>query len=215
MSDTQPTLFPSQAINPLSYEHRFHRQGRQRIAGIDEAGRGPLAGPVVAAAVIFPAGFRPDQRITDSKKLTDRLREELFTIITQSALAYAIADTDAPTIDRINILQATRLAMRKAVEALSHPPDHLLIDGISTIESPLSQTTIIKGDSLSVSIAAASILAKVSRDRLMQDYHLLYPNYGFDRHKGYGSAAHMAALRQYGPCPIHRVSFRGVILDSD
>lgn len=215
MSDTQPTLFPSQAINPLSYEHRFHRQGRQRIAGIDEAGRGPLAGPVVAAAVIFPAGFRPDQRITDSKKLTDRLREELFTIITQSALAYAIADTDAPTIDRINILQATRLAMRKAVEALPHPPDHLLIDGISTIESPLSQTTIIKGDSLSVSIAAASILAKVSRDRLMQDYHLLYPNYGFDRHKGYGSAAHMAALRQYGPCPIHRVSFRGVILDSD
>lgn len=215
MSDTQPTLFPSQAINPLSYEHRFHRQGRQRIAGIDEAGRGPLAGPVVAAAVIFPAGFRPDQRITDSKKLTDRLREELFTIITQSALAYAIADTDAPTIDRINILQATRLAMRKAVEALPHPPDHLLIDGISTIESPLSQTTIIKGDSLSVSIAAASILAKVSRDRLMQDYHLIYPNYGFDRHKGYGSAAHMAALRQYGPCPIHRVSFRGVILDSD
>lgn len=215
MSDTQPTLFPSQAINPLSYEHRFHRQGRQRIAGIDEAGRGPLAGPVVAAAVIFPAGFRPDQRITDSKKLTDRLREELFRIITQSALAYAIADTDAPTIDRINILQATRLAMRKAVEALPHPPDHLLIDGISTIESPLSQTTIIKGDSLSVSIAAASILAKVSRDRLMQDYHLLYPNYGFDRHKGYGSAAHMAALRQYGPCPIHRVSFRGVILDSD
>lgn len=215
MSDTQPTLFPSQAINPLSYEHRFHRQGRQRIAGIDEAGRGPLAGPVVAAAVIFPAGFRPDQRITDSKKLTDRLREELFSIITQSALAYAIADTDAPTIDRINILQATRLAMRKAVEALPHPPDHLLIDGISTIESPLSQTTIIKGDSLSVSIAAASILAKVSRDRLMQDYHLLYPNYGFDRHKGYGSAAHMAALRQYGPCPIHRVSFRGVILDSD
>ncbi|MFW9603509.1 MAG: ribonuclease HII, partial [Trichlorobacter sp.] len=198
-----------------SYEQRFHRQGRQRIAGIDEAGRGPLAGPVVAAAVIFPAGFRPDQRITDSKKLTDRLREELFTIITQSALAYAIADTDAPTIDRINILQATRLAMRKAVEALPHPPDHLLIDGISTIESPLSQTTIIKGDSLSVSIAAASILAKVSRDRLMQDYHLLYPNYGFDRHKGYGSAAHMAALRQYGPCPIHRVSFRGVILDSD
>lgn len=215
MSDTQPTLFPSQAINPLSYEQRFHRQGRQRIAGIDEAGRGPLAGPVVAAAVIFPAGFRPDQRITDSKKLTDRLREELFSIITQSALAYAIADTDAPTIDRINILQATRLAMRKAVEALPHPPDHLLIDGISTIESPLSQTTIIKGDSLSVSIAAASILAKVSRDRLMQDYHLLYPNYGFDRHKGYGSAAHMAALRQYGPCPIHRVSFRGVILDSD
>lgn len=215
MSDTQPTLFPSQAINPLSYEQRFHRQGRQLIAGIDEAGRGPLAGPVVAAAVIFPAGFRPDQRITDSKKLTDRLREELFSIITQSALAYAIADTDAPTIDRINILQATRLAMRKAVEALPHPPDHLLIDGISTIESPLSQTTIIKGDSLSVSIAAASILAKVSRDRLMQDYHLLYPNYGFDRHKGYGSAAHMAALRQYGPCPIHRVSFRGVILDSD
>lgn len=179
------------------------------VAGIDEAGRGPLAGPVVAAAVILDPD-RPISGVNDSKKLTERQRERLFDQIMNNALAVGVASASPELIDRINILQATRQAMLEAVQALASPPDALLIDGITPIASPLYQLTIKQGDSRSASIAAASIIAKVSRDRLMCDYDQLYPHYGFARHKGYGSASHLAALRQYGPCPIHRASFGGV-----
>jgi len=168
-----------------------------------------LAGPVVAAAVIL----RPDQPINgvnDSKKLTERQRERLFDQIMAEALAIGIGSTSPTEIDRINILQATRQAMLDAVRHLSPSPDLLLIDGITMIDSPLRQQTIKQGDGRSASIAAASIIAKVSRDRLMQEYDQRYPHYGFSQHKGYGSAKHLAALRQHGPCPIHRLSFGGV-----
>lgn len=214
VSSHQPSLFSPETADVLQFERRLHRNGLHAVAGIDEAGRGPLAGPVVAAAVVFPPGFQPDPRITDSKKTSEKLRDVLFDIICASAAQYAIARVDADIIDQINISQATRRAMLAAVTQLSITPDHLLIDGISTINSPLPQTTIIQGDSRSITIAAASILAKVYRDRLMEQYHREYPLYGFDRHKGYGSAQHREALKAHGPCPIHRISFRGVILDT-
>lgn len=181
------------------------------VAGIDEAGRGPLAGPVVAAAVILNPEA-PVEGVNDSKRLTEQRRERLFELIMTRALAVGVGQVDAATIDQINILQATRRAMLAAVQALSTNPDLLLIDGITTIASPLPQQTIKQGDSRSASIAAASIIAKVTRDRMMSAYDELYPAYGFLRHKGYGSAAHLAALRQHGPCPIHRMTFAGVKL---
>jgi ribonuclease HII len=179
------------------------------VAGIDEAGRGALAGPVVAAAVIMPPGL-VIPGVDDSKKLSPAQRSEMFEIITASALAIGVGFGDHLLIDRDNILQATLAAMRSAVEQLSTPPDFLLIDGISRVPLPIHQQTIKKGDSASHSIAAASIIAKVSRDRLMTEYEQRFPGYGFAGHKGYGSASHMDAIARIGPCEIHRKTFRGV-----
>jgi ribonuclease HII len=185
------------------------RRGYRCVAGIDEAGRGPLAGPVVAAAVILPAGLILPG-VDDSKKLSPELRDALFEVISREALAVGVGFGDHELVDRINILQATLSAMRDAVLCLEPTPDFLLIDGISAIPMNIAQRTIKKGDSLSYSIAAASIIAKVTRDRLMVQYDALYPGYGFAAHKGYGAASHLAAIASLGPSPIHRKSFRGV-----
>lgn len=179
-------------------------------AGVDEAGRGPLAGPVVAAAVVFPAGYlNPD--IRDSKLLSPARRELLFGVIRRDAVACAVASVPHEEIDRINILQASLAAMRRAVAALPTPADFLLVDGNRPIPScNLPQETLVGGDGRCLSIAAASILAKVSRDRMMGEFDLLYPGYGFAVHKGYPTADHLAAIRRLGPSPIHRRTFRGV-----
>ncbi len=205
----QSKLFADSPIDTLVFEQRAHGRGYRLIAGIDEAGRGALAGPVVAAAVVLPVGVRIDG-VDDSKKLSPETRERLFDVIMAQALRVGVGMASAKVIDRINILQATRLAMQEAVGKLSPQPDFLLIDGISRIASPLPQQTIKKGDSLSLSIAAASIIAKVSRDRLMRELDLKHPGYGLAGHKGYGSASHMEAIRRLGPSPIHRLTFGGV-----
>jgi ribonuclease HII len=191
------------------FEKEATQKGCNDIAGIDEAGRGPLAGPVVSAAVILPATFQ-DPDITDSKKLSPKKRERLFDKIYDRAISVGIGIVDSVEIDRINILQASLLAMAMAVENLIPQPDHLLIDGNFPIPSELPQQSIIKGDALSISIAAASIVAKVSRDRLMQCYHEYYPQFDFPKHKGYPTKAHKEAIREFGFCPIHRRSFKGV-----
>lgn len=180
--------------------------GLHRICGVDEAGRGPLAGPVCAAAVILPEHLQIPG-LTDSKKLTDKKRRELFPLIQEQAVAYGIGLASEAEIDEINILQATFLAMRRALEQLPVKPELALIDGNRETDFGLPVKTVVKGDSLSANIAAASILAKVTRDNLMLEQAKLYPEYGFDVHKGYGTKAHYDALRQYGPCPIHRRSF--------
>jgi len=191
------------------FETKASHQGFNNIAGIDEAGRGPLAGPVVAAAVILLSKVNiPD--LTDSKKLSPKKREELFPKIQDMSVAYSLAVVDQEVIDKINILQAARLAMKKAVETLKLTPGLLLIDGNQKIDSTLNQWTIVKGDSRSLSIAAASVLAKVTRDRIMDDYHKLYPQYEFNRHKGYGTKLHRNLIQEYGPCPLHRKTFKGV-----
>jgi ribonuclease HII len=187
------------------------------VAGVDEAGRGPLAGPVVAAAVILPPGFhRP--AIRDSKALSPKAREKAFSLITSHALAFAVAHSTPEEIDRINILQASLLAMRRAVEKLAPVPDFLYIDGNISIPpakggpwDAIHQEPIVSGDSLCVPVMAASILAKVTRDRLMVEYDRVYPGYGFASHKGYPTRGHLAALRMLGPSPIHRKTFRGVL----
>lgn len=190
-----------------NYEHAALEEGYRLVCGVDEAGRGPLAGPVCAAAVILP----PDLEIeglNDSKKLTDKRRRALYDIITEQALAYGIAFASEQEIDEINILQATFLAMRRAVEQLKQQPELALVDGNREPDfGAVPVKTIIKGDSLSANIAAASILAKVTRDRFMEEQDALYPQYGFAVHKGYGTQAHYAALREYGACPIHRRTF--------
>jgi ribonuclease HII len=191
------------------FEKEATRRGCKEIAGIDEAGRGPLAGPVVSAAVILPVTFQ-DAEITDSKKLSPKKRERLFDKIYDRAVAVGIGIVDPVEIDRINILQASLLAMAMAVENLNPQPDHLLIDGTFPIPSGLSQQPVPKGDALSISIAAASIVAKVSRDRMMQSYHHYYPQFEFPKHKGYPTKAHKEAIREFGFCPIHRRSFKGV-----
>ena len=191
------------------FEKEATQKGCNDIAGIDEAGRGPLAGPVVSAAVILPATFQ-DPDITDSKKLSPKKRERLFDKIYDRAISVGIGIVDPVEIDRINILQASLLAMAMAVENLEPQPDQLLIDGNFPIPSELPQQSIIKGDALSISIAAASIVAKVSRDRLMQCYHEYYPQFDFPKHKGYPTKAHKKAIREFGFCPIHRRSFKGV-----
>lgn len=180
--------------------------GLQVICGVDEAGRGPLAGPVCAAAVILPKHLRIPG-LTDSKKLTDKKRRELFPIIQEQAIAYGIGLASESEIDEINILQATFLAMRRAMDQLSVRPEIALIDGNRETDFGLPVKTVVKGDSLSANIAAASILAKVTRDNLMVELAEKYPEYGFEIHKGYGTKAHYEALRTYGPCPIHRRSF--------
>ena len=190
-----------------NYEHTAFAEGYRLVCGVDEAGRGPLAGPVCAAAVILP----PDLEIeglNDSKKLTDKRRRALYDIITEQSLAYGIAFASEQEIDEINILQATFLAMRRAVERLQLRPDLALVDGNREPDfGAIPVKTIVRGDSLSANIAAASILAKVTRDRFMEEQDALYPQYGFALHKGYGTQAHYAALREYGTCPIHRRTF--------
>lgn len=180
--------------------------GLHPICGVDEAGRGPLAGPVCAAAVILPEHLQIPG-LTDSKKLTDKKRRELFPIIQEQAIAYGIGLASEQEIDEINILQATFLAMGRALEQLSVRPEIALIDGNRETDFGLPVKTVVKGDSLSANIAAASVLAKVTRDNLMLELAQQYPEYGFDIHKGYGTKAHYEALRKYGPCPIHRRSF--------
>jgi ribonuclease HII len=191
------------------FEELARRQGFCCIAGIDEAGRGALAGPVVAAAVVFPKGVEIPG-INDSKKLTPAKRNELFDMILEKALSVGIGSGNHLLIDRVNILQATLVAMKEAVLGISPLPDYLLIDGISKIPIGIHQRTIKKGDSASISIAAASIIAKVTRDRLMVGFDRDYPGYGFAEHKGYGCAAHMSAVARLGPSTIHRKTFRGV-----
>ncbi len=188
------------------YEHEAFADGFELVCGVDEAGRGPLAGPVCAAAVILPKDVQIDG-LNDSKKLTDKKRQELFPIITEQAVAYGIAFADEKEIDEINILQATFRAMARAMNALDPKPQLALIDGNRAADFGLPVRTIVKGDSLSASIAAASILAKVTRDRLMEEYAERYPQYGFEVHKGYGTKRHYAALREFGPCEIHRMTF--------
>lgn len=190
----------------LEYERALQAGGYGRIAGVDEAGRGPLAGDVFAAAVILPDGFMPEG-LNDSKKLSEKKREKLFDVITENAVSYAIGRATATEIDEINILQATYLAMRRAAEGLVVKPDYVLIDGNPVQGMPYLNASIVKGDSLSLSIAAASIIAKVARDRYMQEMDALYPGYGFSVHKGYGTKAHKEAVWEKGPCPIHRRSF--------
>jgi ribonuclease HII len=184
-------------------------RGAQRIAGVDEVGRGPLFGPVVAAAVILPKGCCL-YGLTDSKKLSEKKRTELDAAIRLNAVAFAIAEVDAETIDRINIRQASLLAMRRAVQQLALCPDFLLIDGLDTIDWECEQQAVIRGDGTSFSIAAASVLAKVYRDRLLVELDGTFPGYGLARHKGYGSPEHMAALDRLGPTPQHRKSYRPV-----
>lgn len=193
----------------FEFESKASHQGFKNIAGIDEAGRGPLAGPVVAAAVIFP--FKVNiPGLNDSKKLSANKREELFPKIQEISVAFGLAVVDQKVIDKINILQAARLAMKQAVETLKITPGLLLIDGNQKIDSTLDQWAIVKGDSRSLSIAAASVLAKVTRDRIMDGYHKLYPQYEFNRHKGYGTRLHRNLIQEHGPCPIHRSTFKGV-----
>ncbi|MFZ5570374.1 MAG: ribonuclease HII [Thermodesulfobacteriota bacterium] len=189
-------------------ETMLRERGFSRIAGIDEAGRGPLAGPVVSAAVILPHGVALDG-VKDSKTLTERQRERLYGEIYRQATAVGIGIVDAAEIDRINILQASLCAMELSVRNLSPQPDHLLIDGPFGIQTSLPQQAIKKGDSLSISIAAASIVAKVTRDRLMGRYDQEFPQFGFSSHKGYPTKAHKEAIRRFGCCPIHRRTFSG------
>ena len=187
-------------------ENSFYSDEIQVICGVDEAGRGPLAGPVCAAAVILPKDLQIPG-LTDSKKLTDKKRRELFPLIQEQALAYGIGFATEQEIDEINILQATFLAMQRALDQLTVKPDLALIDGNREKDFGIPVKTVVKGDSLSANIAAASILAKVTRDNLMQEMAETYPQYGFEIHKGYGTKAHYAALREFGACPIHRMSF--------
>ena len=195
-------------MDELTLERSLAAQGFLRVAGVDEVGRGPLAGPVVCAAVILP--LEEERRILgidDSKKLSAKKREALAEQIRAAARAYAIAEVDAATIDEINILQATRLCMKRAVDMLVPAADMVLTDGNMTLDITLPQRSIVKGDALVCSIGAASILAKVYRDALMAEYAKLYPEYAFERNAGYGTQAHIQAIREVGACPIHRRSF--------
>ncbi len=201
-----------QQIDWLKYENEFRNKGYKYICGVDEAGRGPLAGPVCAAAVILP----PDtiiEGVNDSKKLSEKKREELFDVVTGTALSYCIAFGSVEKIEEHNILATTMNTMKRAVEGLSMPADFAMIDGNKLPPLDIPCEYIIKGDANSMSIAAASILAKVSRDRLMLEYANKYPQYGFEKHKGYGTKAHTDAILLYGPSPIHRMSFLKKLLN--
>ena len=193
-------------VNMWEIEESCYADGVQVICGVDEAGRGPRAGPVCAAAVILPPQLELPG-LTDSKKLTDKKRRELYPIIKEQAIAYGIGLASEQEIDEINILQATFLAMRRALEQLNGKADLALIDGNRAADFGLPVKTVVKGDSLSANIAAASVLAKVTRDDIMVALAEEYPQYGFEIHKGYGTKAHYAALREHGHCPIHRISF--------
>jgi ribonuclease HII len=203
------TLFPEPERSPFFFEEQAARRGFSLVAGIDEVGRGPLAGPVVAAAVILPPN-RLLPGLTDSKRLSPAARERLFPEIRRQALAIGLGMVSPEEIDRINILQATLQAMSLAVGRLKSPPDFLLVDGISPVPLSMPQKTLKKGDFHSHSIAAASVIAKVVRDRMMVAYDRRFPGYGFGAHKGYGSASHLQAIARLGPSPLHRRTFRGV-----
>ena len=192
----------------LALETALKQKGYRYIAGVDEVGRGPLAGPVVCAAVIMPLD---DEKIIegvdDSKKLSVKKREELAEEIKKRALCYTIIEVSEEKIDEINILEATKLGMKQALETLEISPDMVLTDGNMTLNIPFPQRSVIHGDALSYSIGAASIIAKVYRDKLMDEFSLTYPQYGFEKNKGYGTAAHINAIKEYGLCPIHRRTF--------
>jgi ribonuclease HII len=191
----------------LRHERKLRASGCVLVAGIDEAGRGPLAGPVVAAAVILPGCFR-HKSLDDSKKLSVEQRDSIYAELTAHLeIRWAVAIVEHDEIDRINILRATHEAMRRAVAALATPPDHVLIDGLPVHPFPIPQTALVGGDGLSFSIAAASVIAKVTRDRIMVEMDGRHPGYEFAQHKGYGTELHLARLKQHGPCPIHRRSF--------
>jgi ribonuclease HII len=199
---------------PSYYEFSHRSLEPLCIAGVDEVGRGPLAGPVIAAAVIFPpAVLIPG--ITDSKKLTAKQREALFPLIREKALAIGLGAVDAGEVDRINILQAALKAMKTAVLRLPISPDLLLVDGNRALDLAVPQQCLIRGDARSLTIGAASIVAKVIRDKMMESCHIRFPEYNFPGNKGYGTREHLEALRRYGPCPLHRRSFKGVALDGE
>lgn len=201
-------------MNWLEYEKKTINKGFKYVCGVDEAGRGPLAGPVCAAAVILPEGHIIEG-VNDSKKLSEKKREALFDVIKSEALAYSIAFATVEEIESMNILNATMLAMKRAVDGLSVKADYALIDGNRLPPLDIPCEYVIKGDAKSMSIAAASILAKVSRDRLCYEYAEKYPEYGFDKHKGYGTKLHTEKIKEYGPCEIHRLSFLTKILNND
>ena len=190
----------------LEFEKEALAKGYKSVCGVDEAGRGPLAGPVCAAAVILPEGVIIDG-VNDSEKLSEKKRESLFDVIREQALSYSIAYATVDEIEEINILNATMLAMRRAIDGLDIKADYAMIDGNKIPPIDIDAECIVKGDAKSMSIACASILAKVSRDRLLYKYAEEYPMYGFDKHKGYGTKVHREAILKYGPCPYHRKSF--------
>lgn len=195
--------------DPFFYEGLARESGYDLIAGIDEAGRGPLCGPVVAAAAIIPKGIEL-AGIRDSKKMSEKAREKAFPVIQRQVLASGIGVVAPQYIDDFNILKASLEAMKRAVSALDPQPEFLLIDGIHSISSSIPQRCLKKGDQISRSISAASVLAKVYRDRIMRSYHKMYPVYGLDKNKGYGTRQHLAALKKHGPSPFHRLTFKGV-----
>ena len=195
----------------FDFELRARSEGFRFVAGVDEVGRGCLAGPVVAAACILDCDGAVPAKLNDSKKLTAKQRERIAEELKNCAVAYAVGVVEPDVIDRINILEASKLAMVRAVEALDPRADHLLLDAVQLRQLPLPQKAIIKGDCISYSIAAASVIAKTYRDALMCEYDAEFPQYGFAKHKGYAAAVHLAALREHGPSPIHRRSFRGVL----
>ncbi len=208
--DRTADLFGSELkCDPLSFERSLRKDGYRCVAGLDEAGRGPLAGPVVAAAVVLPAGLLIPG-LTDSKQVPEQERERLFEVIRAQAVCYGVGIADERTIDLVNILQATIIAMGRALQALNPQPDYLLLDAITLPSIPLPQKSLIKGDCRSHSIAAASILAKVTRDRIMLELHKKYPHYNFQNHKGYGTEEHLMLLREHGPCDAHRKTFNPV-----
>ncbi len=193
-------------MDKLRYETNLIKKGYKYVCGVDEVGRGPLAGPVVCAAVVMPFDCIIDG-VDDSKKLTEKKRQKLAEEIKKKAIAYAICRIEPQIIDEINILQATRLCMKNAIESLDIKPDFVLVDGNMTLDTDIPQKYIIKGDSFSYSIGAASIIAKVYRDKLMEEYAVTYPQYSFEKNKGYGTVAHVNAIKQAGICPVHRRSF--------
>lgn len=193
-------------IDMLEIEKSLYEKGYEKICGVDEAGRGPLCGPVVAAAVILPKN-EIIEGVNDSKKLTEKKREALFDVIKEKAVAVGVGISDVKVIEEVNILNATKLAMRQAIENLEINPDYVLIDGNQGIDISIDFETVVSGDARSESIAAASIIAKVTRDRMLVEYDKKYPEYGFAKHKGYGTKAHITAIKEYGLTPIHRPSF--------
>jgi ribonuclease HII len=214
-SAARVSLFPGARIKKpgLHFERQAHSEGYRLVAGLDEVGRGCLAGPVVAAACILDPSRRLPKGLNDSKKLTPKLREEISAKLKSICIAYAIGQVEAHEIDEINILEATKKAMRLAIQGLACGTDYLLIDALRLKDVELPQIPIIRGDSISASIAAASVLAKTYRDALMTDYHSQFPHYGFDGHKGYAASVHLDAIREHGPCSIHRMTFHGVRSD--
>ena len=201
--------FDRDGSGPFSFERELADQGYKVVAGVDEAGRGPLAGPVVAGAVVLPLDC-DHRQFKDSKKLSKKARENLFALLQTMKISMGIGLASPDEIDEINILQASLLAMKRAVESLPHPADYLLVDGKFSVPISLPQQTLVKGESKSSSIAAASIIAKVTRDRLMAQYHEQFPQYNFLRHKGYPTAEHRQLIEKFGPCVIHRKTFKRV-----